>query len=275
MRPWFGYGWLQTGWAQQVTAETHPILRTYMSYSHNLALDLIVWVGWPLAIILLGLLFVWFFENLSRRNRDDGNIYLYCAVLGVFIHGMLEYPLAYAYFLMPLGLIMGYLDGTRSALVKCKLKWKQLAIFVFATCILYFAICVDYIKAVPLDVAVRLRSAQIGPRPVYNEQPAKFLVLNQLAAMYAMRTMQEDEYNQEENIALMAKVVQRYPYSPALFQYALASAMHGDRLVAEKQLKVLCGIYEETHCITIAKRWKVFQNKYPESVGLVDFPKAY
>lgn len=273
IRPWFGYGWLQTGWAQQVTAETHPILRTYMSYSHNLALDLIVWNGWPIAIILLGLLFVWFFQNLSHRKRDDGNNYLYCAVLGVFIHGMLEYPLTYAYFLMPLGLIMGYLDGTQSNLVKCHFKWKQIVIFMFTTCILYFAICVDYINAVPLDVAVRLRSAQIGPRPEYNEQPTKFLVLNQLATMYAMRTMQEDEYAIEKNITLMAKVVQRYPYSPALFQYALANAMHGDRLVAETQLKVLCGIYTAAHCITIEKRWQIFQQKYPESVGLVIFPK--
>ncbi|WP_116005267.1 MULTISPECIES: PglL family O-oligosaccharyltransferase [unclassified Simplicispira] len=273
MWPWFGYGWLQTGWAQQATAESVPILRTYMSYSHNFILDLIVWNGWPLAIIFAGLICLWFFRHLVYRGGSS-EVFLYCLVAGVFIHGLLEYPLSYAYFLMPAGLVMGYLDGKRSIFKEYGSKLKLQVPWVMASAILYFAVCIDYVKSVSVDVAVRMQSAQIGRDIGLPDVRPEFLILSQLKAMYDVRVMHDYEYESDKNILLMARVARRYPYSPALYQYALARAMRGEYAAAEKQLRVLCGIYSEAHCNTIEKRWENMQKKYPESVGLVDFPSG-
>lgn len=271
MRPWFGYGWLQTGWAQQVTAESIPILRSYMSYSHNFALDLVIWTGWPIAIVLVGLLAIWFLKHLVFRNNES-ETFLYCAVVGIFIHGLLEYPLSYAYFLMPAGLMMGYLDGARAVFRGYIFGCRYQAALFIVTVSLYLLVCVDYVKAVSVDVAVRMRSAQIGRGTDTEKIDTKFIVLNQLGAMYDVRIMPVDGYKNEELILLMAKVVQRYPYSPALFQYAWMKAMLGETSAAEKQLRVLCGIYSEAHCRIVEKRWKSLQREYPDTVGLVNFP---
>lgn len=271
MRPWGGYGWLQTGWAQQVTAESIPILRSYMSYSHNFALDLVIWTGWPIAIVLVGLLAIWFLKHLVFRNNES-EMFLYCAVVGIFIHGLLEYPLSYAYFLMPAGLMMGYLDGARPVFKRYIFSYRyQFALFI-VTVSLYLLVCADYMKAVSVDVAVRMRSAQIARGTDTEKIDTKFIVLNQLEAMYDVRLMPVDGYKSEDLMLLMTRVVQRYPYSPALFQYAWMRAMRGENSAAEKQLRVLCGIYSEAHCQIIENRWKSLQKEYPGTVGLVNFP---
>lgn len=271
MRPWFGYGWLQTGWAQQASAESIPILRSYMSYSHSFILDLVVWNGWPIAIILTGLLGVWFYKHLVYRSRDS-EVFLYCAAAGIMIHGLLEYPLSYAYFLMPLGLMMGYLDGARSIFKDCSLKWNRQVVFYLMSVALYIVICMDYINAATNDVAVRMQSAQIGRSDGGVDIRLDFHILNQLGAMYDVRLMREDDYTDDKNVILIAKVARRYPYSPALFQYAWSRAMRGEYSMAEKQLKILCGIYSEAHCRMVVKRWEILQKKYPETVGIVSFP---
>lgn len=274
MRPWFGYGWLQTGWAQQATAESVPILRSYMSYSHNFLLDLVVWNGWPIAIIFSGLICLWFFRHLVYRSSFS-DVFLYCSVAGIFIHGLLEYPLSYAYFLMPAGLMMGYLDGKRPIFKEYALTLKSQLPWIMASALLYAAVCVDYLKAVPMDVAVRMQSAQIGRDLGLPDVQPEFLILNQLTAMYGVRIMHDDEYKNDENALLMERVVQRYPYSPALYQFAFARAIRGEYAEADKQLRVLCGIYSEAHCKIIEKRWENLQKKYPESVGQVDFPNGF
>jgi hypothetical protein len=90
--------------------------------------------------------------------------------------------------------------------------------------------------------------------------------------MYDVRMMPVDGYKSEDLMLLMTRVVQRYPYSPALFQYAWMRAMRGENSAAEKQLRILCGIYSGAHCRIIEKRWKSLQKEYPDTVGLVNFP---
>lgn len=270
LKPWFGFGWLQTGWAQQAVALDYPIQRSYMSYSHNFVLDLIVWCGWPLAILMAILILLWFFFHFSKNLKEA--LYFYCAIAGVFIHGLLEYPLAYAYFLMPVGLMMGFVDG-RVGVFREYLEGRisrRLATVVMSCLLLVVA--VDYVKAVSLDVAVRMHSSQIGRSMDSPELDLDFILLNQLKAMYAFRLIQKDDFMNESNIALMERVIRRYPYSPALFQYAWVLAVRGRIDEAEHQLRILCGIYSIEHCKMLRKRWEGLKNQYPESVGKVNFP---
>jgi hypothetical protein len=240
-----------------------------MSYSHNWALDLIIWTGWPIGLTLIGLIGYWVLKHFFSFQREGGTVFLYLAILGVLIHGFLEYPLAYAYFLLPVGFLMGYLDGRKPVMGQFCIDCKYFIALVIPTMILYFIVCIEYVQAVSIDVSVRMRSAQIGRASFSEKISADFLILNQLTAMYAVRIMSEDDYLKEGNIALM-----RYPYSPALFQYAQAAAMQGDFSNAEKQLRMLCGIYSNTHCNVVSKRWSYLQKKYPKTIGRVDWPKT-
>jgi len=105
-QPLWGYGWLQVSVAQVAVASGAPV-GVMVEYSHNLLLDLILWNGLVvgcgiiLVSILLGGRLLW----VSSRMET-----LCCllAVGVVMVHAMLEYPLAYAFFLLPVGLFLGW-----------------------------------------------------------------------------------------------------------------------------------------------------------------------
>src|SRR5262249_25844827 len=67
--PWVGYGWTQVGLAQQATALDWPPVYWYFRNSHNLLLDLVLWNGVALGVLLFGLLVAWF----VRRWRSCGD----------------------------------------------------------------------------------------------------------------------------------------------------------------------------------------------------------
>tara|TARA_R110001599_G_scaffold64023_3_gene179024 strand:- start:650167 stop:651903 length:1737 start_codon:yes stop_codon:yes gene_type:complete len=106
--PWYGYGWNQTALAQMSVAENHPALSGVFTYSHNLFLDLLLWCGIPLgALISIGLL-MWLWRRVSSvRNAECALLILF--VLVIANHAMLELPLYFAYFLLPVGLAIGVL----------------------------------------------------------------------------------------------------------------------------------------------------------------------
>lgn len=103
--PWFGYGWNQTGLAQMTVFDTYPTTEWYKS-AHNIGLDLLLWLGLP-----VGLFFIIYFliglKWLSKRSVTTENIIGFSMIIVMFIHGMLEFPLHYSFFLFPLGFIIG------------------------------------------------------------------------------------------------------------------------------------------------------------------------
>jgi O-antigen ligase len=105
-RPWFGYGWGQVGVAQQQAALSHGASGEWLSFSHNVVLDLMVWSGVPIGgLVTLGCVY-WLYAQV-RSCRDAGTLMALSAIAALATHALLEYPLAYAYFLLPLGLLVG------------------------------------------------------------------------------------------------------------------------------------------------------------------------
>lgn len=108
-RPWLGYGWNQTSVAQTEASLKYP-MDIWLEYSHNMFLDIIVWNGIPLGLIIIGIIVTWFFRSYKRVTSTDELIY-YFIIVTFFIHCMLEFPFAYAYFLLPVGLYVGFLNN--------------------------------------------------------------------------------------------------------------------------------------------------------------------
>ncbi len=107
--PIVGYGWNQIALAHLAVAADHPPLYVLFSHTHNLLLDLILWCGIPCGLLLCGALLWWLWRNFRAVAQAEDAVLL-LVVLVVANHALLEYPLSYAYFLLPLGLVMGALD---------------------------------------------------------------------------------------------------------------------------------------------------------------------
>lgn len=106
-KPWFGYGWNQTSVAQTSVTLKYP-LDIWLEYSHNLFLDLIVWTGIPIGLSIIGIIIIWFLQTFKKINTLNQLLYFFI-ITAFFIHCMLEFPFAYAYFLVPIGLYVGIL----------------------------------------------------------------------------------------------------------------------------------------------------------------------
>lgn len=109
--PWTGVGWGEFNRAWTLTPfPDRPI--AFFDHTHNLPLQLLVELGWPLGLAVLGLLLLAFLQALRLAWRARGPQALrrraaLMLVLVVGLHSMLEYPLWYAYFLLPTALALG------------------------------------------------------------------------------------------------------------------------------------------------------------------------
>lgn len=113
--PLTGVGWGEFNLAWSLTAfPDRPA--PFFDHAHNLALQLMVELGLPIAGVVLGLLLWAMVKAVRSSGRETGleSTALRCAlvmVLLVAIHSMLEYPLWYAYFLLPTALLLGLCLG--------------------------------------------------------------------------------------------------------------------------------------------------------------------
>ena len=110
-RPWLGYGWNQAALAQVAVADVHPSFNGRFSSSHNLFLDLLVWCGAPLGLLLLAGL-VWWTWRLIARVSTPTQFVAALMLMFALNHSMFEYPLHYAYFLLPFAWVAGALGAS-------------------------------------------------------------------------------------------------------------------------------------------------------------------
>jgi len=111
-QPWIGVGhgefnfaWTLSEFAQRPTA--------FFDHTHNLPLQLLVELGVPLGCAVLGLLSVALFQAWRRARSAEGQGGVakraaFMMVLMIGLHSMLEYPLWYAYFLLPTAFAWGF-----------------------------------------------------------------------------------------------------------------------------------------------------------------------
>ena len=114
-QPWFGAGWGELNFEWTLT----PFANREMGFvdnAHNLPLHLAVEIGLPAALLVSGLL-IWALVSAFRRTgRLAGTTgisaraaLVMVSVLG--LHSMLEYPLWYAYLLLPTAWAWGFATG--------------------------------------------------------------------------------------------------------------------------------------------------------------------
>ncbi|MES2508913.1 MAG: Wzy polymerase domain-containing protein [Pseudomonadota bacterium] len=112
LHPWSGYGWNRVLPAQLAVADTYTRMAgTYLAQSHNLFLDFVVWSGFPMGMLLTGAVLAW--VGLAfMRLREASQVLYFLVIVVIGAHAMVELPLHYAYFLLPVGLMAGALNAS-------------------------------------------------------------------------------------------------------------------------------------------------------------------
>lgn len=262
--PWWGYGWQQIGAAQQNVAIDHPPLTEYFEHSHNLVLDLMLWNGIPLGVVLSTFLGYWLYQQI-RSYLHPHTGWLLAALMGLGIHGLLEFPLEYAYFLIPAGLLMG---GIEASSQPTRRRWVTIPHKVFAGTIVAIAaisimVAGEWLKAEANYRSLRFESARIGEPDTTGEAP-NFRLLTQLSAFLTFARTEATPEMSAEQVEWMRKVATRFGYPPAMFRYALAAGLHGHTSEAEITLQRICHMHGPQRCAEAQEGWQLLQQRFPQ-----------
>ncbi len=112
--PWFGVGFGEFNFAWTLTPFPDRPLE-FFDHTHNIVLHLLVELGLPLGLLVIGLFLfaLWralgnaIDEGRARPDRVPVQRAAFTMVFMVAVHSMLEYPLWYAYFLLPTAFAFG------------------------------------------------------------------------------------------------------------------------------------------------------------------------
>lgn len=267
LQPLFGYGWGQVRLAQiSVVADYPPT--SAIEYAHNFILDILVWNGWLIGGLLL-VVIGWWMLGALRRVSSPSAWFALLVVMAVGVHGMVEFPHAYLYFLLPVGLCVGVVcheNGAKAFVV-------PRVAHVFVTALASVAtvwVVADY-KTIESDYRLmRFESIGIERRAPNAVAPHVTLLTNQREFIKFARTQAREGMPKAE-IIWMEKVAHRYSSAPALLRYALALGLNNEPELATLELKRLKHIYPVIGFNEVSRNWAALVMQYPR-LEKVEFP---
>jgi O-antigen ligase len=253
--PWLGYGWNQMSAAQQATVLDHPPTFEWPSSSHNQLLDLLVWNGLPIGLAAIAVL-AWWSVLVVRRCTDALTWALLAALAVLFAHAIVEFPLAYTYFLLPAGLLAGAVHA-RIAGPGLRLPFGPPFAKVLASTMVslsaasLWGLGSEYLRIEEGVRQARFRDAGYGQ---HVEVPDVMLLDGPRAYLQLWATRNEDG-DPGASMNGLRTVALRFATPPALFRYATAAAVRGDAAQAQWALAVMCRTSKPKHCDEGRVQW--------------------
>jgi O-antigen ligase len=243
--PWLGHGWRQTMRALKEAANDVPG-RLATDYAHNLALDVLVWVGIPIGMLLIGFAVFWVLRA-WRRIADPKQLLLMTAALPVLVHSLFEFPFAYAYFLFPAAWLLGALAAAQTPLRRVRTaSWGRpgiaLLLCVFAS--VGVIVGYDYLEAEEDYRVMRFELRRVGQLPVGYEAP-KLVVLNQLSELLQMGRVQAGPGMSRQTLERLRVASETNGWATLDLTYAVALGFNGQPEEASRRLMQLERVYGE------------------------------
>lgn len=245
-QPLSGYGWQQVSNAQIVTTLQFSHYE-WTEHAHNILLDLLIWNGIPLGIVIISLIIIWIKRFIYLAGSIEGFWFL-CAIGAVIVHSMFEYPLEYAFFLLPIGFIFGLIQSysNKNSLITFG-KNTSLIILICST-FLYSVILFDYSKLEKDMMLARFEVLNIGNLHANHKTP-DVILLTQLQAKIGLVRTQPRNNMTEQEIEEVRKAAYRHASSSALHRYAQVLALNGKLLSAQEHLNILEKMYGKKYSL--------------------------
>lgn len=238
--PLVGYGWNQVSVAQLSIYLDYPTTE-WVEHSHNIFLDLLVWNGIPIGVFIIIFLCLWLYE-ISKLVNDIESFISLSMVGIVLIHAMLEYPLDYAFFLLPVGFLLGNVQYKDDGIEIVDIKQSVLKSLIIFSSITYVWIFFEY-RIVEKDIQLlRFEMYNIGELHSNSATP-NILLLTQLKEQIRFsRTIPHSNMSRQQ-LDWMRRVAYRYATPYNLYHYAQALALNDKNESAKKHLLILEKLY--------------------------------
>ncbi|MBE0550727.1 MAG: O-antigen ligase C-terminal domain-containing protein [Rubrivivax sp.] len=263
-RPWAGYGFNQGVAAlAEVAGQVHPSRNVV--FAHNVVLDLMTWVGIPLALVICGALAFWMLGWL-RRDPDSTLMaqrhWVFAIWLALALQSMLEFPYTHSYFLLPAALLAGAVMPLPMRRPHPDVKplyvashWvKALAA---GAALLLGLLSWEYLQLEEDFRHNRFARANFTNLPVH-ESLSEPLVLDQLAALNASANIKIAPGMSADELQQLHVLARRFHILSTRLDYAKALALNGRMADAQHELQVIRSVLHPTRYQGIEQNWLVW-----------------
>lgn len=253
LSPLWGYGWGQVIKVNFVFEDARGVERGLFSHSHNIFLDLVLWNGYPIGLVFIaGLL--WWAWKLMRMERDLSQWHVQAMVAILAVHSLVEFPLYYTYFLLPLGLLLGsvqpYAGGRSYGSVP-----KLAGLVTLLAGILVLAVTVkEYLAIERSFYALRYESR--GMVTSLSSSPPKVFALTHMAEHLRFARSAPDPAVTQSQFEAMEDVVRVTPGAYIMYKLAKNYGLAGNRDKAAFWLRQLCDKTHVTQCKQAREKWE-------------------
>lgn len=270
-QPWAGYGWNQTSVAHFSIAAEYPATYETLGESHNLILDLLVWNGLVLGTLISAAVVAWFVMMMRRRHSPESALAL-AMVIAVFAHSMVEFPIYYLYFMLPIALLMGALVAELQPAASMRVPAGLIPLSFASLTAVGAALSLEYLRIEEEVRLVRFEAARIVTGRARWAADEVRLLTHHAAFIQFARTPPRVEMSAAE-LVWMGQIARRYPHSTVILRYASALALNDQPAAATDALRLICHIRPELECEHAQQQWQL-QRGASERIAALPFPAA-
>ncbi|MFZ5565557.1 MAG: Wzy polymerase domain-containing protein [Pseudomonadota bacterium] len=242
--PWVGYGWRQSVAGHKAgTAQLSSGALT--DYSHNVVLDLMLWLGIPLAAILLTII-AWWLLRAVRRIENTRQLLLMASAVPIMVHSLVEFPFTYAYFLFPLGWMLGSLSCLQKQAHTphthgpvesvCLAHFWRIGVLGFSALCMWTAR--EYLEIEEDYRVLRFEMRNVGNTPQGYERPMPKL-LTHLGALLTQGRVEPHRGMSSQELDDMKRLLRNYNWATLQVNYVIALALNQQVEQAKKEMKAL------------------------------------
>ena len=265
-QPFWGWGALQNGAAQYQVATRHVSLGWYFSSAHNLVLDLMVWFGAAIGLTA-GAALLWATVRRLRGAVDAPGLVTALAAASLVLHALVELPLHYAYFLLPLGLMLGASrsDATSGATLHLPARLPGLIpALTLVPGLLLAALASDYIRLT--DVRPGMVTDPSTRNEIFEAQlpPPEVLLLDQLQGLHRLAVVPLRQAVGVAQLDAAKAAMLRSPMAPVIERQALIAGLNGRTGDAQSALQRLCKFEPPAQCERSAHAWELWRAQWPQ-----------
>lgn len=218
--------------------------------AHNILLDLIIWNGIPIGIVIIAYFACWFLW-LNQQAKETISIIAIMMVCTVLIHAMLEFPQRYAYFLLTCGFLLGIIQAQTPILKGIVLNKQVLRLIWAISLILLLAIWRDY-NVYVTNSNLLFKNKQPNAEVLGSNQ---IFVLTQFEQRLKWIEMKPETTLSDADLAVWGNFVKNKATPYNLRKYAQLLAYNGKVEQAKQQIFILQHLYRQQ--ITLAELLKI------------------
>lgn len=259
--PWLGYGWNQTQTAHMVGALAYPGTVTF-SYAHNILLDIIAWNGVPLGLLFVGLGGYWFCTRLYRVSGLNASYAMAC-LLPFTVHSLVEYPFAYAYFLITAGLMIGVVEASLGLQNGRRIKKSWVGSLMAVWAVVGSYMVYEYLLIEEDFRVVRFENLRIGATQDSYQVPDVWMI-SHLATMLKVSRQPSVPTMTALQLSDLHQVSSRFPNGSLNLRYALALGLNGDPDGATLIMSTIRNLFGEKYYDDAKLIWRENVEKYPQ-----------